>query len=413
VNRVLALLLALILGGVAAAENDTAAAGGRLPEPAPSGRGGSLLPPGFLSTRGSDFVDAWGQTVRLACIAWNGTGGKAGDALHGLWAVSFRVVLDAAKGAGFNCLRIPFSDVDINTRPANTTALGSIDFARNPELKGRTTLQIFQQLVAYAGDIGLRIIFDHHTNDGADGQQPNGLWFDSGPGSDGTDGAGNVGTVTAATFQRNWVQVARTFAGNATVIGFDLVNEPEGQNWGQGGPTDILAMFQTVGNAIQAVNPGALIICEGDISQAGARPVVLAVPNKVVYSIHVYPTEISGDPVESEGAAAIASYNRQWGYLITRNIAPVWIGEMGASMQSVNSRAWAATLLDYMNGKSGDQGGPTFSGDQQPVSGSWWLIGTEPDEPNGLQTAWGSGHYRPEQLAVTDRLLFRRPPAAR
>lgn len=54
-------------------------------------------------------------------------------------------------------------------------------------------MQVMDKLVECAGTLGLRVIFDHHTNDGGGGQQPNGLWFDKGPGTDGTDGAGHVG----------------------------------------------------------------------------------------------------------------------------------------------------------------------------------------------------------------------------
>jgi aryl-phospho-beta-D-glucosidase BglC (GH1 family) len=116
------------------------------------------------------------------------------------------------------------------------------------------------------------------------------LWFDQGPGSDGTDGAGHAGTVTPALFKANWMRFARQYAGNPTVIGFDLHNEPHGGNWGQGGPTDIWAMYVEVGNAIAAVNPDVLVICEGmqnypenapegDLRPAAAKPVVLHVPN--------------------------------------------------------------------------------------------------------------------------------------
>ncbi|MFX5533994.1 cellulase family glycosylhydrolase, partial [Acinetobacter baumannii] len=111
----------------------------------------------------------------------------------------------------------------------------------------------FKKVVAYAGQIGLKVIFDHHSNQGTAGQQKNGLWYDLGPGSDGTDGV-ITGKVTAETFKRNWLQMARTFAGNATVIGFDLHNEPNGDRghitWGDGGPTDIKAMCESVGSAI-------------------------------------------------------------------------------------------------------------------------------------------------------------------
>ena len=190
---------------------------------------------------------------------------------------------------------------------AGTNETGGVDWSQNADLKGLTSLQVFQKVVAHAGKIGLKVIFDHHTNEGSGGQQPNGLWIDKGPGTDGTDGAGVQGTVDAARFQADWVRFAKTFAGNSTVVGFDLDNEPLAQRatWGGGGPGDIHQMYTDVGNAIQAVNPGALIIAEGLITATGNgypqlltgakdNPVVLGTPNKVVYSVHDYPAEIGG-----------------------------------------------------------------------------------------------------------------------
>ena len=388
---------------------------------APAGRGGLLLPAGYLHTQGSQIVDAAGRPVRIASVGWYGTDGPAGYALQGLWTVSYQSILDSIKADGFNTVRIPWSNVNLDVRPRNTPISGTIDFRANSDLIGLTTRQIFQKVVAYAGRIGLKVIFDHHTDDGSGGQQPNGLWIDKGPGTDGTDGAGVAGTVDAARFQADWVGFARTFAGSPTVIGFDLDNEPHGVLWGGGGPTDIHRMFQEVGNAIQAVNPGVLIICEpsqdyrgptpeGNVTLANitGRPVVLGIPNKVVYSVHEYPTEISAFAVDS-GPAFVAQMNRAWGEVVSRGIAPVWVGEMGSNMTSANSKAWAKTLLDYMNGRGGVLGGPTFTGGKQPVGGSWWNIGSEGGRgnPDGLQTQWGPGHYKSEQQAVTDQMLFR------
>ena len=141
-------------------------------------------------------------------------------------------------------------------------------------------------------------------------QQKNGLWFNTGPGTDGTDGAGNKGTISAAKFQEDWVAFARHWAGNPTVIGFELRNEPCAHTktpalWGGKGPTGIHAMYESVGNAILAVNPDALIICEtvlnyrigaceGDLSVVRDLPVALTNPAKLVYSVHEYPKEIGG-----------------------------------------------------------------------------------------------------------------------
>ena len=399
-----------------------------------SGQGGYLLPTGYLSTSGNQIVDASGNPVRIDSIGWNGPDGLG--QLQGLYATSYQTIMNAIKADGFNTIRIPWSDVGLTAMPGSTT----IDYSQNPDLAGLNTLQIFQKVVAYAGQIGLKIIFDHHTNDGSGGQQPNGLWFDSGPGTDGTDGNGTTGTVTAAKFQQDWVTLASTFKGNSTVIGFDLDNEPTSAgniNWGQGGPTDIQAMYTTVGNAVEAADPGALIIAEGpqeykapgagsgmaanvaapegDLTGVATKPVTLNTPNKVVYSVHEYPSPISGIAADS-GSALIQQMNGAWGYLETQNIAPVWIGEMGASLdgtadsagsQLADEQAWAATLLGYMNGQDGGQGGPTFTGSQQPVSGDWWLAGSEAGQyPDGIQSAWGAGNYRPGQQAITNQMVF-------
>ena len=414
----------------------------------PSARGGRRLPPGFLSTSGSQIVDKAGRNVRIASIGWNGTDGRAGAALSGLWTVSYKTVLDSIADGGFNTVRIPWTDAGLNA-PLNgyNDKLGWIHTTLNwdlvanptPDTDGRykyvTTLQLFEKVVAYAGQIGLKIIFDHHSNQGTAGQQKNGLWFDLGPGTNGTDGM-ITGRVTAEMFKKNWLQMARTFAGNSTVIGFDLHNEPNGDTgritWGGGGPTDIKAMCENVGAAIQSVNRGVLIICAGplfyvpppptsgmdpkyaapagNLTAAAANPVRLPIANKLVYSVHEYPDEISDIArfgLAQSGTPYIDRMNRTWGYLVRDNIAPVWIGEMGSSMKTPADREWAWTLIRYMNGEYGEQGGPRFTGDQQPISGSWWLIGQSDDTPYGLQTKWGIGNYRPEQQEITDRMLMR------
>jgi endoglucanase len=401
-------------------------------------RGGLLLPSGFLHTSGSQIVDEAGRNVRIASIGWNGTEGLAGAALSGLWRVSYKTVLDSILADGFNTVRIPWADAGLNA-PLNgyNDRLGWIHTTLNwdlvadptPDANGHyryvTTLQLFEKVVAYAGQIGLKIIFDHH-GDGA-GRRGNSLWYDPEPWRDG---------VTAETFEQNWRQIARTFAGNSTVIGFDLHNEPHGDSqritWGDGGPADIKAMCESVGAAIQSVNRDALIICagplfytappptsgmdpryaapEGDLTAAGANPVQLPIAHKLVYSVHEYPNEISDIArfgLAQSGKEYVDRMNRTWGYLIRDNIAPVWIGEMGSSLRTPADRAWAATLTDYMAGKYGGEGGPTFSSGQQPISGSWWLIGPSNDPPYGVQTEWGIGHYRTNQQEITDRLLMR------
>lgn len=400
--------------------------------PIPAGQGGYLLPGGYFSTRGAQIVDRKGNPVRIASVGWYGFEGNS--ALRGLDSINYKKTMDAIVADGFNTIRIPWCDLLLKQSPAP----GRINYTLNPDLKGLTSIQVLDKIVDYAGTIGLRIILDHHTNDGGGGQQPNGLWFDKGPGTDGTDGAGNVGTVTAADFQLDTLALAARYKSDPTVIGFDLDNEPLSHgkngmslNWGQGGPTDIWQMYTTLGNALLKLNKHWLIICEGpqsynntgngiagvgpeaDLSPVGgidgvpAKPVVLIRKHRVVYSVHEYGTAIDDFKANEHPATLIAHMNRDWGYLYTKNIAPVWVGELGSSLDTPEERTWAQTVVDYLNGKDGAQGGPVFTGDQQPVSSSWWVWGYLPGEaPDGtLESDWVTP--KPDQQAITNQLLFR------
>jgi hypothetical protein len=383
--------------------SESAAAQGRAnPE---AGAPGTLLPQGFLSARGSQIVGPDGTPVRIASVGLTGMN-VVGGRLQ--LAGSFKGIdghVAAMQAFGFNCVRVDWIDKTLDD--------------------ARAMLQL-DAFVAACKKIGLKVIFDNHNNEAtrADwenaAQQKNGLWFDTGPGTDGTDGAGNKGTVSAERFQEDWVAFARHWVGNPTVIGLDIRNEPCAHTktpaiWGGGGPTDIHAMYESVGNAILAVNPDALIICEavinyntgafeGDLSAVRKLPVVLSNPAKLVYSVHEYPKEIGEYKGPESGDGYIERMNKTWGWLIKENVAPVWIGEMGASMSSEASRAWGQTLLDYMNGKA--PGGPTFTGNQQPIGGDWWAWGCLTGQnPNGC--VGEDGKVRPEQAPFIKQMLFK------
>lgn len=404
---------------------------------APAGRGGYLLPKGWLSTRGAQVVDEHGNPVRIASVGLPGNDGIDG-ALRFLHSVNYQQTMQGMVADGFNTVRIAWSDLTLNSTPKS----GAIDYGLNPDLKGLTSMQVLDKIVAYAGVVGLRVIFDHHTNDGGEhgwgGQQPNGLWFDKGPGSDGTDGGGNTGTITEHQFEANTLALVRRYRNDSTVIGYDLDNEPLSRgahgvslNWGLGGPTDIWKMYTNLGNSILALNRHLLIICEGpqgtsdtrngmagigpegDLSAVGgvdgvrARPVVLKVPHQVVYSVHEYDTKVYDYKANERPSTLIPHMNHDWGYLVSEGIAPVWVGEMGSNLDTPEDRVWAQALLDYMNGKDGELGGPAFKGRDQPVSGSWWLWGYFPGEQTDgtLGSDWATP--RVDQQGITDQLLYR------
>jgi predicted esterase len=315
---------------------------------------------GALSTQGSQIVDATGTPVRIASIGNNQVFGNLGPD-H-----------EAMAAAGFNCTRVSWVN---STRDSDLARIDGV--------------------VSAAKAAGMRVILDCHTNDGTGPQQTNGLWY-------------GQGGTTDASFLADWVVVAGHYASEPTVVGFDIRNEPTnygvGAAWGpdNGADKDLHAMYTRVGTAIQAVNPGALIIAEGsqdynqgapmgDLRAVRQLPLVLPIANKVVYSIHDYPQTIGGVVVTNAQRQAV------WGWLVSEGIAPVWVGECGADMANATETAWAADLVTFCNG--GFAGGPTVSGAQQGIGTDWWAWGNlDGQQPNG--TLDSGGGLRAEQQAV-------------
>jgi len=114
------------------------------------------------------------------------------------------------------------------------------------------------------------------------------------------------------------------------------------------------------------------------------HPIKLIVPNKLVASVHDYPASVQNNLNTN------VMRNAAWGFLVTQNIAPVWVGEMGASLDGSNNdiagdRAWASALIPYLNGQGG-AGCPTT-----PVSTCWWAWGyLRTDQPSGTLNADGT-----------------------
>src|SRR4029453_14366913 len=199
-----------------------------------------------------------------------------------------------------------------------------IDFAQSPDLAGLTGVQIMDKIIAYAGEIGLRILLDRHRPD-ASGQSE--LWY--------------TASYDEARWIHDWTMLAARYAGNTTVIGADLHNEPHGAAcWGCGDlANDWRLAAERAGNAILAVNPNWLIVVEGienassgnywwggNLSNAGASPVRLNQAGRLVYLPHDYPSSLYqqewfSDPNYPNNLPAV--WDQNWGYLFRQGIAPV------------------------------------------------------------------------------------------
>lgn len=301
---------------------------------------------GYWRTQGSQILDSANQPVRIAGVNWFGM--ETGNyAPHGLWTRGYKSMLDQIKSLGYNSIRLPYSNqlFDAGSEP------NSIDLSKNAELAGLSGLQIMDKIVAYAGQIGLRIILDRHRPDSG-GQSE--LWYTT--------------AYPESRWIRDWQMLALRYKGNATVVGMDLHNEPHGAAcWGCGAPAvDWRLAAQRAGNAILAINPDLLIIVEGveahngsyywwggNLAGAGAAPVQLNVANRVVYSAHDYPSTVYPQSYFSAAdypANLPAIWDRNWGYLKKNNIAPVLVGEFGTKLQTVSDQKWFDALIAYLGG---------------------------------------------------------------
>jgi endoglucanase len=317
-------------------------------------------------TCGSRILDREGKTARITGVSWFGM--ETGTyAPHGLWTRNWHAMLDQIAALGFNTVRLPFSN-DALTPGRMPQA---INYDINPDLAGKTSLELMDLLMQGAADRGLKVILDRHRPT-ASGQSE--LWY--------TD------AVPEDRWIADWVMLSKRYVAQPALLGVDLHNEPRGPAaWGNGDvSTDWRLAAQRAGNAILAANPHVLIFVQGversaddwywwggNFLDARSAPVQLDVPGRLVYSPHDYGPGVYAQPWFSapdfpDNLPAI--WGAHWGYLADERIAPVVLGEFGG--RSVGDDAegiWQQALMSYaeqhgigwlnwsFNPDSGDTGG--------------------------------------------------------
>ena len=329
---------------------------------------------GWWHTAGNRIVDDQNQPLQLNGINWFGFE-TSNYAPHGLWSTSMDTFLDQMARLGFNLLRVPWCNEMLHTtRLPNAGA----DQA-NRDLKGKRAIEVLDALIEKAGRRGIRIVLDRHR---PDANQQSELWY--------------TAAVSEEQWIADWVFLARRYRNNPIIIGADLHNEPHGPaTWGDGNlKTDWRLAAERCGNAILAVQPNWLIFVEGvssyrndnywwggNLAGAGAAPVRLNVPQRLVYSPHDYGPGVFGQPwfkAANFPANLPALWEKHWGYLHRQNIAPIWLGEFGAHNVALaaardgtarTEAQWINALVDYLganklywafwcwNPNSGDTGG--------------------------------------------------------
>lgn len=341
----------------------------------------------YLTAKGSKLYNDKGEAVRLTGVNWFGFE-TTNMFPHGLWARDYHGVLIQVKEMGFNCIRIPYCNEMLRSdaKADKPNFYGEDPYYKrdmtefNKELAGLTPLQMLDEIIHYAGTLGLVVILDNHSRE-HDGYMNEKLWY--------------TAKITEQIWIDDWVMLAKRYKGDPAVVAFDLENEPHGKTadngstWATGNAaTDWNVAAQKCGNAILAENPDVLIIIEG-VEQYGSTmywwggnlrgvkkdPIVLSKPDKLVYSPHEYGPEVFQQPwffVEDFPNNMEAIWDDAFGYIAKENIAPLFVGEFGiSSLSGYEGKAgtWLKTFVKYMaanffswtfwalNPNSGDTGG--------------------------------------------------------
>jgi endoglucanase len=270
-------------------------------------------------------------------------------ALQGLWAVSLHSILDFLKANKFNAMRVPISLEAIFG--LDTIKCKSINTTVNPEMVGWTAGKLLDTLVSECAKRGIIVMIDVHRFIGTGFITE--LWYDgSHPESKLIDGLKIL---------------AKRYISKPNVFALDLKNEPHGAaRWAEGtAATNWDAAATRIGNAIHSVNPKLLIFVEGVDTFKGAGgwwggnlrgakpyPIILKVPNKLVYSPHVYGPSVANQPYFSDPnfpRNLTPIWDADFGYLKQTRTGTIMIGEWGGWMKPENKDdKWQNALCDYI-----------------------------------------------------------------
>jgi endoglucanase len=296
-------------------------AGAAWPSPVP----GVHVP---LHTQGRWIVDRRGKRLKLASVNWFGAE-SAEFVVGGLDRQRLPELARLIKHGGFNSVRLPWSNQLVEQNPIVQADL----LAANPRLRGRRALDVLDAVIHELGRQGLMVILDNHRSRGdwcCDEAHGDGLWY--------------THDYPESSWIADWRLMAARYRHAPNVVAAELRNEirpdpslapgPTTATWGDGNPlTDWRAAAERGGNAVLAADPDLLVIVggteyQGNLTGVAANPVRLDVPNRVVYAPHDYRWFSSAAELASYGAFR-AKLDQRWGYILTANLAPLYLSEFG------------------------------------------------------------------------------------
>ena len=349
----------------------------------------------WLHVRGNQIVDEAGDPVWLTGANWFGFNASE-RVFHGLWSANLTEVTRSMADRGINLVRVPISTrLLLEWRSGQAAVPSGVNTYANPELTGRTTLEVFDAFLALCERFGMKVMLDVHSAEADNAGHIHPVWW--------------TGTITSEQFYQGWEWVTARYAGNDTIVAMDVKNEPHGTQsqtprakWDASTDQDNFKnTCQVAGRRILAVNPNVLVLCEGieiypkpgvswsstgptdyygtwwggNLRGVRDHPVDLgANSDQLVYSPHDYGPLVFDQPwfqKPFDKASLTADvWDPNWLYIHRENIAPLLIGEWGGRLgQDARQDRWMAALRDtivehklhqtfwVLNPNSGDTGG--------------------------------------------------------
>jgi endoglucanase len=325
-----------------------------------------------LYTQGRYILDSSGARVKLASVNWYG----ASDELFipgGLDVQHRQDIATTIRRLGFNSVRLPYADEMVRKNPT----IGRELLAANADLVGSRALDVFHAVVDALTDAGLAVIINNHITRArwcCDGNLCDATWSN--------DYLGLLCTVsqTEDEWIENWETIMRPHVRNPFVVGVDLRNEVRSP-WGRFTWYSWATAAEKAAGRLLHMQPDWLVIVEGvqsanDISGARLRPIELTIPNRLVYSAHVYGWSGWGSlsPYWKRSYDSFAAdMEHNWAYLLAEDIAPVWIGEIGVpEVPNQGDLHYWKNLIRYLKECDADFG--------------YWAINPRKPRENELET---------------------------
>lgn len=308
-----------------------------------------------LRAQGRDIVDADNVRCKLASINWYG----ASDELFvpgGLDVQHRSTIALLIRRLGFNSVRMPYSDELVRSNPLIPLRL----LSANLDLAGSRALDVYAAAVNALTDAGLAVIINNHITQATWCCGTNlcdAAWSN--------DYLGPLCRVSQTEDQwiENWETVMSRFVDNPRVAGADLRNEVRGI-WGTMTWDAWATAAERAGERLLALQPNWLMVVEGissanDLSGVRERPVRYSIPGRVVYSAHVYAWSGWGQlqPYSKRPYPSfVRAMQKNWGYLLEEQIAPVWVGEFGAPDSPGEDDRYWPNLMRYLEEMDADFG---------------------------------------------------------